>query len=153
MQQGVPDHVECIEEGAWGLNLIPWMDDRDKVIFVSAMPTGSDPGTVRRMSLPDLKVLIETQPRSGAKPAEVACVTESRAEPEDDHPSDEEVLMETINLARYLGITPEVIIIAVEPADTEPGTDLSDVLGKRVPAIVAAVKGEMSVNSSTKARK
>jgi len=147
MQQGLPDHVECIEEGASGLNLIPWMDERDKVIFVSALPTGSDPGTVRRMSILELKALLEARPKSGVKPTEGACMTESRAEPEDDHPSDGEVLMETINMARYLGITPEVIVISVEPADTKPGTDLSNVLQELIPAVMAAVRQEIPMDT------
>jgi hydrogenase maturation protease len=145
MQQKLPKQVEIVEGGPSGLNLIPWMDERRKVIFVSAFPSGNAPGTIYRLQPSELESMLKEHPRSGfkPKPAKTICNTE---EPEDEveHPSDEEILMETINLAGYIGISPEVVIIGVEPASTEPGMTLSTTLQKRLTDIIAAVKNEIS---------
>ena len=145
MQQRLPKQVEVIEGGPSGLNLIPWMDERQKVIFVSAFPSGNVPGTIRRMQPSELESVLKEQPRSGfkPKPAKKICETDD-SEDEVDHPSDEEILMETINLAGYLGISPEVVIIGVEPALTEPGMTLSTTLQKMLPDIITVIKKEIS---------
>ena len=42
----LPDDVELVDGGTWGMSLLPTIEDSDHVLFVDAINTGSAPGTV-----------------------------------------------------------------------------------------------------------
>jgi hydrogenase maturation protease len=145
-REELPDTVEIIEGGMSGLNLIPWMDEREKVIFVSAISANSKPGTVHRLIPSELEALL---------PDDLVDIPESITTPgqgdeysgdEQLHLADKLILVHAIQMAEYLGITPEVVIIGAEPASTDRGSGLSPVLEQKIPAVVAKVKQEISAS-------
>ncbi len=51
----VPDEVELVDGGTWGMNLLPLLESHDQVILLDAIHTGARPGTLvllRREELP-----------------------------------------------------------------------------------------------------
>lgn len=42
----LPDDVELVDGGTWGMTLLPTIEDSDNVLFLDAINTGSAPGTV-----------------------------------------------------------------------------------------------------------
>jgi hydrogenase maturation protease len=51
----VPEEVELVDGGTWGMNLLPLFESHDQVILLDAINTGSRPGTLvllRREELP-----------------------------------------------------------------------------------------------------
>ena len=42
----LPEDVELVDGGTWGMTLLPTIEDSDHVLFVDAINTGSAPGTV-----------------------------------------------------------------------------------------------------------
>jgi hydrogenase maturation protease len=42
----LPEDVELVDGGTWGMTLLPTIEDSDHVLFIDAINTGSAPGTV-----------------------------------------------------------------------------------------------------------
>ena len=42
----LPEDVELVDGGTWGMSLLPTIEDSDHVLFLDAINTGSAPGTV-----------------------------------------------------------------------------------------------------------
>jgi hydrogenase maturation protease len=143
-KQRLPKQVEIIEGGMSGLNLVPWMDDRKKVIFVSTMSTGNEPGTIRRLTSAELEELVQSLPEPVSHLGRSGECEDSEARDDQIPVGDERSLLQAIQTAEYLSIKPEVVIIGVQPASSKPGKQLSDVLSKKIPDIVNLVKTEIS---------
>jgi hydrogenase maturation protease len=42
----LPEDVELVDGGTWGMTLLPTIEDSDHVLFIDAINTGSAPGTI-----------------------------------------------------------------------------------------------------------
>jgi hydrogenase maturation protease len=42
----LPEDVELVDGGTWGMSLLPTIEDSDHVLFLDAINTGSAPGTI-----------------------------------------------------------------------------------------------------------
>jgi len=142
-KQKLPKHVELIEGGMSGLNLVPWMDGRKKVIFISAIASESTPGTIHCLSPADLESLIQSKPEPVSYLGRSGECEDSQARDDQIPADDERSLLDAIQTAEYLGITPEIVIIGVEPESTKPGLKLTENLTKQIPIVLAKVKEEI----------
>jgi len=142
-KQKLPKHVELIEGGMSGLNLVPWMDNHKKVIFISAIASGTAPGTVRRFLPADLESLIQSKPEPVSHLGRSGECEDSQARDDQIPADDERSLLDAIQTAEYLGITPEIIIIGVEPESIQPGLKLTENLAQKIPVIITKVKEEI----------
>ncbi len=142
-EAGVPDSVECIEGGISGLGLIPWMDERDRVIFVGTFLAGEKPGSVSLWKLSDLEKLFPIESEEDEYPDENLGEEEKLSDGDKICANNGRDLVGALQLAQYVGISPEVVVVGVEPALTDPGEELSDVLKKKVPAVITKVKEEI----------
>ena len=143
-QENLPKYVECIAAGLAGLNLIPWMDERKKVIFVGALRMGSPPGSIKRLRTSDLEDIVKSKNYDDddevTDPLEfdnttVVC--------EEMPPGQDRELLNAIQMAEHLGISPKVIIIAVEPVSVKKGEELTEPIRKKLPSIIAQIKLEI----------
>jgi hydrogenase maturation protease len=50
----VPDAVELIDGGTWGMNLLPLLESHEEVILLDAINTGSRPGSLALLTRDDL---------------------------------------------------------------------------------------------------
>jgi hydrogenase maturation protease len=120
-------NVEVIDGGTspdiWSL-----IDGADKLIIVDAVRGGCEPGTIYRFTPQQIvadRGLITSVHQMG--------------------------ILENLSLMELVGGKPEeTVIIGVEPADLEPGLELSAKLQERIPKIIQTVLGEICPIVETK---
>ncbi len=117
----LPDHVELCDGGTAGADLLDILSDRRKVIVIDAMDAGAEAGTIYRLTLDDLL------------PTEAP------------HASLHEIgLLETIDMARCLGVHPhEVVIFGVKPGEISCGLELSSPVSQAIPRIIDLILDEI----------
>lgn len=113
-----PDEVVVLEVGTAFLEALPEIEQADRIIIVDAMQADHAPGTIYRVPFDDC-----------VKPEIIASL----------HGFD---LSRVLYMAGRI-TTPEVIVIGVEPARIDWGTELSPVIREAMPAIIEAVRAEI----------
>ncbi len=116
-QERLPENVTVLEVGTAFLEALPEIERADRIIVIDAMHGGHAPGTVYRVPYDDC-----------VKPECIASL----------HGFD---LSRAIFLAGRETV-PETVIIGVEPARIDWGTELSPEIMGMLPAIIEAVKTE-----------
>jgi len=120
-REGAPDGVELFDGATAGLDLLDALAGRRKVIVIDALDADCEPGTVLRLEPEEL----------APHPAQSVSVHDIG-------------LMETLVVARQLGIAPEsVVILGVRPAEVDCGLELSPQIAALVPRIVELVRAEL----------
>jgi hydrogenase maturation protease len=111
----VPDEVQLVDGGTWGMNLLPIIESAARVLLIDAIATGAPPGTpavVPRSRLPRYLA--------------------TKISPHDVD------LRDVLALAELRGRLPEqTVAIGLEPARVELVHELSDVLRPRLDELVA----------------
>jgi hydrogenase maturation protease len=122
MAVDLPSHVEVVDGGTGGLDLLEDMEGRKKVVIVDTVKGGHPPGSIYRMTPEDM----EDQPE--------ACLSL--------HDMDVPRLLKTADL---LGIKrPEIVIIGIEPKDMESADlELSPEIEGRIPKVIELVMKEI----------
>jgi hydrogenase maturation protease len=124
---GLPEGVELADLGTPGLDLIPWLADRDVVILVDAISGKGAPGEIRRYSKEDL---IKRQPSLRLNPHEPALADALMyLELNDSAPGD-------------------VVLIGAIVESTEQGTELTPTLQAAVPRVADAIFAELAARSA-----
>lgn len=119
-RSSLPAHIEVVDGGTAGADLLETISGRDKVIVVDAMETDCPPGTVLKLSPDDL----QSQPGTTVSLHEVN-------------------LLETLAMADQLGERPnEVVIFGIQPERIGPGLELSETLMNRLEDITQLVRQE-----------
>ena len=117
---GLPPDVKLIDGGT-SPDLISYTRAGDKMIIIDAARAGSKPGTIYRF-----------------RPEDIAAGKGSLTS------AHEMGVVENLNLMTITGNAPaEVVIIGIEPAEIDWGTELSPQLKQRLPAIVKVVLKEI----------
>ena len=118
----LPEHVELCDGGTAGADLLDILSDRRKVIVIDAMDTDAEPGTVYRLTLDELR------------PADTPPVS-----------LHDIGLLETLDMARYLGTQPDgVVVFGVKPANVDCGLELSPAVRQAIPRIIDLILQEIS---------
>ena len=120
-------NVEVIDGGTspdiWSL-----IDGADKLIIVDAVRGGCEPGTIYRFTPQQIV-------------ADRGIVTSVH----------QMGILENLSLMELVGGKPkETVIVGVEPAELEPGLELSAKLQERMPKIIQTVLGEIHPRVETK---
>ncbi len=118
-QEDLPSNVIILEVGTAFLEALPEIERADRIIIVDAMQADHAPGTVYRVPFEDC-----------VKPECIASL----------HGFD---LSRVIYLAGR-ETAPEAVVIGVEPARIEWGTELSQEIQAMVPALIEVVKAEIN---------
>ncbi len=121
------DDVEVIDGGTspdiWHL-----IDGANKLVIVDAVRGGCEPGTIYRFT-----------PQQIVAEKGVSTSLHQMG------------ILENLSLMEFVGSKPqETVIIGVEPAELEPGLELSTKLQERMPKIIQVVLGEISPSVETK---
>ena len=115
----LPENVVTLEVGTAFLDALPEIEQADRIIIVDAMQAEHAPGTIYRVPFADC-----------VKPECLASL----------HGFD---LSRVIFMAGRESI-PETVVIGVEPARIDWGTDLSPEIQEMVPSVIDAIKVEIS---------
>ncbi|MDQ2674027.1 MAG: HyaD/HybD family hydrogenase maturation endopeptidase, partial [Chloroflexota bacterium] len=112
----LPDSVELIDGGTWGLSLMPRLEAATQVLFLDAVRAGRPPGTLAELEGPELPRML------GLKLS--------------PHQID---LREVLALLELRGTTPgRMICLGLEPASVELRTELSPEVAARLDALAEA---------------
>jgi len=116
-EENLGAHVELIEGAVGGLDLVFYLEERERVIIVDAARMGLAPGTVRLVQREE----IEERLVPLASLHDIA-------------------LHDVLELAELTGIGAEVVVVAVEPGEVLPGLGLTAPVAAAVPEMVRMVK-------------
>jgi len=112
-----PSSVELIDGGTKGLDLLPLLEGRDKVLFVDAANFKKEPGTVDT-------VIGDKIPGFLSQKLSVHQIG----------------LPDMLFAARLMGITPpEMCLIGIQPKSMETGTELSEAVSIKMKDLVEKV--------------
>ncbi len=112
-----PSSVELIDGGTKGLDLLPLLEGRDKVLFVDAANFKKEPGMIDT-------VIGDRIPAFLSQKLSVHQIG----------------LPDMLFAARLMGITPpEMCLIGIQPKSMETGTELSDAVSMKINDLVEKV--------------
>jgi len=118
----VPDDVDLVDGGTWGMNLLPEIESAGRVLLIDAIKTGAQPGTEVVIPRARLPRYLATK----ISPHEVD-------------------LRDVLALAELRGTLPEqTVAVGLEPASVELSSELSAGLQARLDVLVAAVVGQLA---------
>ena len=118
----LPSHVEVLDGGTSGFDLLDDIEGRKKVVVVDAVKGEQPPGTIYRMTTED----IEEAPKSRLSL----------------HDIDMTDLLKLVDLFEIE--KPEIVIIGIEPKDIESASlELSQEIEARVPRLIELVMREI----------
>jgi hydrogenase maturation protease len=118
----LPDDVELVDGGTWGMQLLPEIEASDCVLFIDAINTGNAPGTI---------AVVER--------AELPRYFERKLSP---HQVD---LREMLAICELRGTLPRVTVaFGAQPQTIEMSTSLSPVLEAQVDAVADLVAERLS---------
>ncbi|MBC7253023.1 MAG: hydrogenase maturation protease [Actinobacteria bacterium] len=122
LKEGLPADVELLEGGVLGLDLLPYLEGKEKAVFIDAVDAGEEPGAVFRFSPHEVL-------RAGTPP------------PVSLHDLG---LYELVGAAKLLEQCPrEIIIIAVQVKSLDLGEGLSEEVEAALPAVCRLVEEEL----------
>lgn len=113
----LPPGVELVDGGTWGMNLLPIIEDAERVLLIDAIDTGAAPGTETTIPRHRLPRYLSTK----ISPHQVD-------------------LHDVLALAELRGTLPDrTTAIGLQPARIEMSNELSDLLRCRVDDLVLSV--------------
>jgi hydrogenase maturation protease len=116
----LPAHVEVIDGGTSLMELLPIIQEAERIIVIDALKGGGEPGTIYRVFPDDLMAEAE-------RPLSLHQVG----------------LLEILGMARQLGGDPQVVIIGVEPNEISWGMELTPEVEAKLPKVIETVLGEL----------
>ena len=124
---GMPQGVKVLDAGTGGLALVDFMRAFPKVLFLDAVDMGEAPGTVKTFAQEDM----------------LAAVPVTQVSLHDMG------LPHVLLLASLQGVSPEILIVGIQPKDLGWGIGLSPELERAVPTIVQHVLAEIETGGAS----
>ena len=109
----LPSHIIIIDGGTGGIDLMSYLEQADRVIFIDVIMTQSPPGTIFKFT------------PEGVKQKNFPSLSLHQTG-----------LLEVIKLAELMSIRPRITIIAVQPRRIDWGMELSPELAACVPKVI-----------------
>jgi len=117
----LPESVEVVDGGTWGMNLLPVIEDAGRVLLVDAIATGAAPGTLHALERDRIPRYLATK----ISPHQVD-------------------LRDVLALAELRGTLPaQTVAIGLEPAVVELSNSLTDTLRVRLDDLVAEIVAQL----------
>jgi len=112
-----PDHVEFIDGGTKGLDLLPLFENRDKVLIIDAANFKKEPGTIDIVEGDKIPAFLSTK-------LSVHQIG----------------LPDTLFAAKLMEITPpEMCLIGIQPKSMDTATELSEVVSSQMDSLIEKV--------------
>jgi len=123
----LPAHVDVVDGGTAGLEILELMQGYDKVVIIDAVDAGMEPGTILRFGSQDVTF------------EEVDAALSLH----------QEKVLRVLKLAEYLGrdLAP-VVIYGMQPEAMGWSTELSPAVLARLGSLVDTVEGEFSIEEA-----
>lgn len=118
---GIPPYVEIMDGATLGLDLLYYLEGREKVIMLDVVNAGEKPGTLFRFTTEDIKTKVLTK-------VSMHQVT----------------LFDVLTMAELSGRMPaEAIIIGIQPGEIEWGLELTPDIEAQIPHVIELVMKEI----------
>jgi hydrogenase maturation protease len=122
-EQSLPPHVDLLDGGTAGVDLLGFMSGYEKVVIIDAVDAGEEPGTIFRFTPQDVA--------SGSAGLALSL-----------HQTE---VLEVLKLGSYVGQDlPPVVVLGVQPAAMDWSTSLSPTVERQMESLLDAVRLEMS---------
>lgn len=116
-----PQEVEILDGGTLGLDLLPYVEDADRLLIVDALQMDAPPGMVVRLEGDEIPAVLSLK----YSPHQVG-------------------LSDVLAAARLRGRLPsEIVLWGVQPASLEVGLELSPIVAAQVETLVQRVLTEL----------
>lgn len=116
-----PPEVELVDGGTWGMNLLPTIEDADRLLLIDAIDVAAPPGTLQALERARIPRYLATK----ISPHQVD-------------------LHDVLALAELRGTFPaEAVALGIQPARVEFGNALSEVVRVRLDELVRAVVAQL----------
>jgi len=117
-----PSHVEIMDGGTLGLDLLPKLEGIERLLVVDAVETGGKPGTLVRLSGEELPIALQTK----VSPHQMG-------------------LKDLLAVAELLGHSPrEMMLIGIQPASIEMGDELSPRVAERLEEMISNILAKLN---------
>jgi hydrogenase maturation protease len=117
-----PPHVEIMDGGTLGLDLLPKLEGIGRLLVVDAVETGGEPGTLVRLSGEELPIALQTK----VSPHQMG-------------------LKDLLAVAELMGHSPrEMVLVGIQPASIEMGDELSPKVAEQLEKMIANVLSELN---------
>ena len=113
-EMSLPPQVAVIDGGTGGVDLLSYLEQADRVIFIDIILTQEPPGTIFKFTPEEVR----------SKRSSLTLSLHQAG------------LLEVINLAGTLSIRPQITIIATQPKRMDWGIGLSPELAARIPEVI-----------------
>jgi hydrogenase maturation protease len=117
----IPPDLEVVDGGTSGLDLLPYIENRDRLLIVDAVNFRKEPGYIgvlQDQEIPALFARKDSLHHLG--------------------------LMDVLAAAQLLGVAPKTIcLIGIQPLAIETGLDLTDTLQARLPLLMARILAQL----------
>ncbi len=118
----VPPELDIVDGGTAGLDLLPFLEDRDRVLLVDAVDFGKEPGFIGELENEAIPALF------GKNKASLHHVG----------------LAEVLATARLLDILPrEICLIGIQPQAMDLGLELSELLQQHLEGLIARISNKL----------
>lgn len=112
-----PPHVEIMDGGTLGLDLLPKLEGIGRLLVVDAVETGGEPGTLVRLLGEELPIALQTK----VSPHQMG-------------------LKDLLAVAELMGHTPrEMVLVGIQPAGIGMSAELSPHVAERLEEMIANV--------------
>lgn len=116
-----PDAVEIMDGGTLGLDLLPKLEGRERLIVVDAVETGGMPGTCVRLAGEELPIALATK----VSPHQMG-------------------LKDLLAVAELIGHRPgEMVLVGVQPGSVDMDTELTPAVAARIDELASMVLKEL----------
>ena len=120
----IPPYVEILDGATLGLDLLYYIEGRDKVIMIDVVNAGEAPGTLFRFTSEDIKTKVITK-------VSMHQVT----------------LFDVLTMAELTDRMPaEAIIIGIQPGEIEWGLELTPRIAAQIPRVIELVLKEIKTS-------
>ena len=106
-------HVEMLDGGTWGMNLLPFIESAERVLVLDAIDAGRKPGEVVALEGDAIPRFLSTK----LSPHQID-------------------LREVLALAELRGTLPELVAVGLQPGRVEMSPDLGEEVERGLPAVV-----------------
>jgi hydrogenase maturation protease len=118
----IPPNVELIDGATLGLDLLYYMEDRDKIILVDIVNAGAEPGEIFKFTPHDIKT------KNFINKVSMHQVT----------------LFDVLTMAEVTDRMPEeVVLIAIQPGEISWGEELTPAVEAQIPKVIELILEEM----------
>lgn len=117
-----PDHVDLLDGGTMGLDLLPFLEGKEQILFLDAVNFRKGPGTIGELNDGEIPGFFATK----LSVHQIA-------------------LPDLLGAGKLLGTLPaQMCLVGIEPASLETGYGLSPTLGKRLEYYLDAIIGKLA---------